>query len=226
MIISQSLKYIYIHVPKCGGTSITEYLSESNKWCDIEIGSTPFGEAIQQHYIERHNIRKHIPGFHLKCIVGNEVWNSYYKFATVRSPYTRFESVYNFLTTSEIFLNDSYARYVRNFRDINHFAAEGDMLSENVPDYMFLPQVYWLGNSEDFTKSKSLIVDDVFKLESINSSIDAIEKKIGLRMGGRSIPISNTSITRLGNMTRETLTIIEDIYHLDFELLGYRKEIL
>ena len=112
---------------------------------------------------------------------------------------------------------------MKEFRDINHFALEGDLFSENVPDYMFLPQVYWLGNSEDYTKATAMAVDDVFKIESLNTFNNAIEKKLQLGIGEFDIPISNVTTSLRAELNTETISIIQEAYRQDFELFGYDK---
>ena len=47
MVISNSRQYIFFHIPKCGGTTITHILSEGLRWNDVVIGGTETGEARQ-----------------------------------------------------------------------------------------------------------------------------------------------------------------------------------
>jgi len=50
MILSNSKKYIFVHIPKCAGTSITRAIAPSCEWNDIILGSTEFGNEIQNAY--------------------------------------------------------------------------------------------------------------------------------------------------------------------------------
>lgn len=221
MIINQTLGFIYIHVPKCGGTSVTEYLSQFTTWRDVEIGATTFGEAVQSGYLERFNMRKHTPAFHLRAIVGNETWESYFKVSTVRSPYSRFLSIFNFLTRNKIYSDDKYVKYIKSFPDINSFIREGDLFNGNAPDYIFLPQVYWLGNRENFCESTEIIVDKIVKLEEIDELIRVMSEKYDLKRD--VMPISNTSDYGSDILNNESIIALEKIYSQDFDMLGYKK---
>jgi hypothetical protein len=221
MIINQTHGFIYIHIPKCGGTSVTEYLSQYTTWRDVEIGATTFGEAVQASYLERFNMRKHIPAFHLRAIVGNETWESYCKISTVRSPYSRFLSIFNFLTRSPTYSDNVYVKYIKSFPDINAFIREGDFLNDKVPDYMFLPQVYWLGNSEDFCESTEIIMDKIVKLEEIDELTHFMSEKCDLERG--VIPISNATDYGLDILNDESIIALQKIYSQDFDMLGYKK---
>jgi hypothetical protein len=94
MMILNSLKMIYIHIHKTGGSSIEFSLSQIAKWNDIIVGSTDFGELIQPMYLSTFGLNKHSPAAEIKSVVGTDVWNSYFVWATVRHPYTRIASLY------------------------------------------------------------------------------------------------------------------------------------
>jgi len=65
-IINNKYKFIFVHVPKNGGTSITNFLSSYSTALDIEIGGTQIGELLQTSYIERYGISKHSTSLNLK----------------------------------------------------------------------------------------------------------------------------------------------------------------
>ena len=45
-IINQSKKFIFVHVPKAAGTSVTSAFSKYTSYQDLEIGGAKFGESI------------------------------------------------------------------------------------------------------------------------------------------------------------------------------------
>jgi hypothetical protein len=100
MIISKSKKFIYIHLDKCGGTSIETALEPFLSWDDIIIGSTPFGEKLELVYQEKkiNNIilTKHSSANEIKNFIGND-WNNFYKFTTVRDPKSIMISLYYYV---------------------------------------------------------------------------------------------------------------------------------
>jgi hypothetical protein len=219
MIINNSLNFLFIHVPRAGGTSFSEVLAEKNSWCDIEIGSTEFGEAVQHAYLKRFNLRKHIPAFHLKEIIGDRKWSSMFKFASVRCPYARFVSVYNLLKFGDSFQTNAYANYVRSFNDVNEFIAKGKYLCPEVPDYMFVPQIYWLGEARDYNCSSRIIVDKVYKIEFMKEEI--LDFKLRLGFEDLKFPTSNSVPTSNVILSNTSINTLNAVYKQDFEILGY-----
>jgi hypothetical protein len=44
------MQLIYVHLSKCGGTSIENRLYEHSRWNDVSIGGSIIGELIQAEY--------------------------------------------------------------------------------------------------------------------------------------------------------------------------------
>lgn len=101
MIISKSKKFIFIHLEKCGGTSIEIALEPYLAWDDMILGSTEFGITLQvaqeirkQKYGATHDILwKHSTAQQIKEYLGEEYYG-FYKFATVREPIELMTSLY------------------------------------------------------------------------------------------------------------------------------------
>ena len=149
MIISKSKNFVYIHLDKCGGTSIETALEPFLSWSDIIIGSTPFGEKLFSAYQEKHNsLKKHSNALDIKNFIGDD-WNSMYKFATVREPEKIMISLYFYVKNMLEYHIDS-----RSLKDITHVAYE----NKNKKEIFFL-------NNKAFT-------DDPYFFYFIKSSID------------------------------------------------------
>lgn len=88
MFISNSKRFIYIHLHKCAGTSIEQALAASLQWNDILLGSTQLGEQLQGIYKQLFRLHKHSNAHEIKDVVGPEIWQQYFKFSSVRNPYS------------------------------------------------------------------------------------------------------------------------------------------
>lgn len=108
MIISHSKKFIFIHLEKCGGTSVEVSLQPYLKWDDIILGSTHFGENLQGLYFNRYGIDtvkntmlwKHSNAKNIYDYLGTNIWNEYTKICVVRNPIDLTKSLYWFSQTA------------------------------------------------------------------------------------------------------------------------------
>lgn len=121
MIVSHKYKFIFIKTNKTAGTSIEIGLS---KYCgpdDIVTPITPEDEEIRKRQgfpgprncyqpLEDYSYRdvarfflkgekklrfyNHMPAVDIKRMVGDDVWNNYFKFCVERNPWDRFVSLY------------------------------------------------------------------------------------------------------------------------------------
>lgn len=96
MIISENKKFIFIHIPKTGGTSVTRSLEECLKYNDIVLGGTQYGEKLQKIYKKQFGVSKHSLGIEIQDLVGQEKWEDFFRFSVVRNPYHRIFSNYTY----------------------------------------------------------------------------------------------------------------------------------
>lgn len=130
MIISKSKNFIFIHIDKCGGTSIETALEPFLSWDDIIIGSTPFGEKLETVYEERSIngtvLKKHSNANDIKNFIGED-WNNFYKFATVRDPKKIMISLYYYVKNMVDYHIDS-----RSLKDITSVSFDESAKKEFV----------------------------------------------------------------------------------------------
>jgi hypothetical protein len=108
MIISHYKKFIFIHLEKCGGTSVETALEPHLDWKDIILGSTEFGEKIQTAYFDRYGfdkvkkemLWKHSNAKNIFNFLGQEKWQQYKRLSVVREPVDLISSLYWFSNTA------------------------------------------------------------------------------------------------------------------------------
>jgi len=89
MIINHKYKFIFIHVPKCGGTSIKRALYPyCDKWDQFLGGHPDKPDQID-------NVHKHSTAMEVKAYATPERWEEYFTFSFVRNPLARMLSLYN-----------------------------------------------------------------------------------------------------------------------------------
>jgi len=166
MIISHSKKFIFVHIQKTAGTTITIYLDQYLSYKDLVIGSTEFGEKIQPLYRKRFNLHKHSYAQNIKNITGDQTWNDYFTFSLVRNPWDRMVSLYN------------WCRKGKFDYPICQEAIQAANFSQFIRGECFKSQpqqVEYLINQEN-----EMIVDFVGKQESIQEDFNYICQKLKL----------------------------------------------
>jgi hypothetical protein len=205
MIISHQHRFIFAAVPKTGTHSVRQALREHMSAEDIEqVGlfvnkRFPYAElaAIRHGHLALRQVRPH---------VGQEMFDSYFKFAFVRNPFDRFVSYCAFMTRD----GDVFQRAPR--------AVMEHMLFVEPPEQhiLFQPQSSVLVDDDG-----KLLTDMVGRVEQMQASYDAICARIGIP--SRSLEQVNSS--RRGDYRQYyTPALVEGVakrYARDLELFGY-----
>ena len=166
MIISHSRNFVFVHIQKNAGTSITKYLDKYITYQDLLLGCTEFGEKIQHLYKEKFNLHKHSYAKEIKNIMGEETWNNYFSFSFVRNPYDRMVSLYNWCRKGKF-----------NF-PICQEAIQAENFSQFIRGECFQK----LPNQLDYLTDnrKKVIVDFIGRQESIQEDFDSICTKLDI----------------------------------------------
>lgn len=94
MIISNSKKFIHVHIYKCGGTSVSYAIQPYLEWNDFIADGTKYGQDMDAVWGDRYGLGKHSTAKEIRTVVGESVWNEYFTFSFVRDPLSRMTSLY------------------------------------------------------------------------------------------------------------------------------------
>lgn len=235
MIICTSRRFIFVHIHKCGGSSLEIGIEPFMKWNDILLGSTRLGEAINEEYRQKYGLHKHSPLSEIRDVIGNQLCNDMYAFALVRHPVGRIVSLYNFLATTVE--NIACCRTI----SIETLCRDVDLISKDVPELRWHSvRVYLDSDFSSFIRNASLLEWDLafrsqsdmlmtenkiaaewFKLEDIEQNIHVIRAKTGLDF---QMPHENKSARkaiRYKDIQSRDYDWLCSLYRQDFINLGY-----
>lgn len=231
MIVSNSKKYIFVHIQKTAGTSVMEALARGLAWNDLEIGD---GMDLRS-YMARYRLHKHIAGREIREVVGRGVWDSYFKFAFVRNPYDRAVSLYTYIRG--LVEGKGYRVHLRHLpikrwrgdrlwiwpltqaylesRDFSEFIRHGKYLEDSGTK----PQVDWV-----LDENGGMMMDFIGKTENLAADFGTIAARIGedprtelkrLNSSGKA------GGSRRPRLREEDFDFLAQLYRKDFEVFGY-----
>lgn len=227
-IVNRSHGFIFIHVPKAAGTSVTRVLSSFTQVGDAEVGGSEFGEAVAEPYRTRFGISKHSTAREIREIVGDVVWSTSFTFGFVRNPYERAFSTYRFL--KDRFRAWKGSEVMDGFHSFETFVSSAFFYSEG-PDRLLRPQVFWLRDSD---VDAAPCVDFVGRVESINEDMGVVlERCVGRSQRPASppqtIPRVNAAAPadswRAAYREETTQRLVYERYAIDFHCFGYQTQV-
>lgn len=151
-MISHRKNFIFIHIPKTGGSSISKKIRK-------------YGIYYQGKLYNISIYNKHVTAFYLYKTLGPEQFNKYYKFTIVRNPF-------NWLISNYEFNRGLHLPFVKNTR----YTVAG-----TVPDWAkSMTFTYWIkwwldtfNPSQTYmieSNNNKIIVDKVYKFEELFSA--------------------------------------------------------
>ena len=208
MIISHKHKFIFIHIPKCAGTSITRALLPILGEQDLVLGCTPEAERLHKENLKNGGPTKHWKAKQILEHVGLETWNSYFKFCFIRNPWDLMVSRYHWS------IETSWEDKNNRIKRIKQF--------DNFEDYMLSELASRINCIEFITDYKgNIIVDYIGKYELINWELPRICNQIGLssmRLAKHNVSMHDKYIKYYNPLTRE---LVRDWYKKDIEKFSY-----
>lgn len=220
MIINNQYKFIFIHVAKAAGTSVSTALGKYLGPVDIDLGgavvmdkhvSAAHAATLNKLWQETWKIEKHSSVKTLQNRLPASVWNTYFKFAFVRNPYARTYSGFKFMKRHKSFqgaLNDmEFSDFLRS-----EFLTDKRAVAVQ-PQSQFLNPL----DQIDFIGRQETLETDLLRICSI------IEKKDKVTI---ELPYLNQSAPsdEWLNISDADKSIICDTFADDFANFGYDLE--
>ncbi len=211
MIISHSKKFIFVHIQKNAGTTITIYLDKYLNYQDMVIGATEFGEKIQPFFKKKYNLQKHSHAKRIKAVTGDEVWNNYFSFSFVRNPWDRMVSLYNYCCKGKYKF------------PICKEAIEAGSFSQFIRGQCFQSLPQQLAYLTD--KQGNVLVDFIGKQESIQKDFDYVCEQ--LQVPSTDIQKFKHNVKTFDNYqdyynSDEDIDIVKNKFASDINFFGYK----
>jgi hypothetical protein len=96
-IISYPKRFVFIHIPKTGGTSIEREWEKNIVWGDFVITNSDTGKVwLNELFREIYGLWKHSTAAEIQSIIGRDTFDSFSTCALVRQPLKIIESYYKY----------------------------------------------------------------------------------------------------------------------------------
>src|SRR5437016_1472353 len=197
-MFSKPYNTIFVHIPKTGGQSIEQVFLQMHglTWKErsaLLLGENPMGSKPR--HLAHLYAREYCECGHLP----QGVFDSCFKFSTVRNPYDRMFSEYRYRAHKRKTTFEEFIAAVTNARSDRHL----------VPQTKFL-----------YDGMRNLIVDQIIRFENLEAEFAEISK----RLFGRAVPLphANKSIAAAAPpLTEELRRSIYKRYECDFDFFQY-----
>lgn len=225
MLISHRYRFIYTKTSKTAGTSVESFFEE---FC------MPQGEWIESHSRDEYESptgiigyrgvkppngtkwRNHMPASEIKKLIGQDIWDNYFKFCVVRNPFEKCISAFCHLgkdhkINKEMMLVDSIKNGTMSMEQLRFL----DYIQKKAP----IDRDKYLINDE-------FCLNDVIRFETLNADIERISQHIGLPIKNKKIPTFKMGIrgkehTIESLYTDESREAVEKRYAVDLHRFGY-----
>lgn len=238
MLVSHKYKFVFIHNPRTGGTSIRTALMPHLGPEDIT------GLQSYPYYL-------HATASELRKTLGRKLWRQYYTFAFVRNPWDKLVSQFSFFSQTkdmEQLLPDFHQKFndtFKNFDDWCHYLAANNrrsrwwlhqlvkrismlreilekIIGKNFNMWCKVHPLPWFANTRFVTgASRRSMLDFVGRYESLDNDFKRVCEAIGLDI---SLPHVNKTryIDYRAYYTDETRELIGKVFKKDIQFFGYR----
>jgi hypothetical protein len=197
-MISHRHRFVFIHIPRTGGTSLAEALRDES--CELLPNThDPRAAHAPANHLTLHEIASH-------GLAGPEVLRSYFKFCFVRNPWDRL-------------ISEICCRWLRPVFD-------GLTMEQSIREGCRIAATQTTGYANhlrpqsDFVASGDLEMDFVGRFEDLTKDFEVVCERVGTR---RTLPVRDRSqhTSYWAYYNRETRDLVAETYRRDVELFAY-----
>ena len=216
MLISHRKQFIFTKTIKTAGTSVECYFEKfcmpEDKWefshSRDEYESETGIIGYRGHDATGKKWHGHMSAKKIKNLLGDEIWNNYFKFTIVRNPFDK---------------------VISNFCMVERMA--GKTISDD--DYRVKHFREWLNSSQLFQDYPMYIIDDqicvdfFIRYENLNEGMQDVCKQLGIRYEPEQLPRLNSFFRKDDKLgiddyyNRESVNIIKKRYAFEIDFFGY-----
>lgn len=213
MIINNRYKFVYLHVPKTAGTTISTVLHEMSGPTDIDLGGVLNNKAKSLNVLwqEEWGLSKHSPLRQVREVMSPDVWQEYFSFAFVRNPFARAYSAFRFAKKMGVVAEKLKGMTFHDYLRSELFEKRVIGGSRSQVDFLHpISELSMLGRYENLEEDLNLALQIITRkrlpaisLQRLNQSSDSEEWR---------------------GMSEDDKDIIRNAYARDFDELGYDLE--
>ena len=210
MPISNTLKTIFVHIPKNAGESIEKSLNiypTDKDICFKNYWGTKNNREVLQHYTAQK----------IKDSINNDMWESYFKFAVVRDPWSRAVSEYNwYLQFGPTITFQEWVESLPHRLNINsaiHILEVG----HNIEQYKYICD-----------KKGNILVDHIIKFDNLKEEFNKLcqRKSWDIELIHTNKSKANKKVDWRSYYDEKSLELISKIYKTDIEMFDYDSTII
>lgn len=212
MLVSDTKRFVFIHNPKCAGTSVRDMLMA------FETTGNKFWGVLQMP--DRQIDRAHVPLDNMRALYPEiyKLLPQYFSFAFVRDPYERVVSAYDYVEGRYVVNTPSYARQMNAYLQGNLHALVTDLSPASIH---FTPQHRFLFDGAERK------VEHVFRYETLERDVRLLHHRLGLPLAPEaSLLRTNRARPRRATsalLDAATIRKVNDHYARDFDSFGYSR---
>lgn len=222
-MISHQHRCIFIHIPKCAGTSIEKALghldNHEGRWgqdhrtmTEIERSISKTGKPSLKDHLDK-SLRmcglkkKPKSNPNNRIFVTKGQYDEYFKFTIIRNPWARFNSLYQNIMRDEL---------KRKRRSYPADLTLNGFLRHQAKNGLLRAQTHWLKSMDD-----SINFDFIGRFETLRQDFETACAMMGVRNIELPHVLKGTSTSHHAFYDEESVGIVADVCKEEIERLGY-----